>query len=210
MCILTFHGRTKPYDNRLDDACQQIDRLSPPTNERTTYPRGVIGNISDSDSEDAKFNPGSNPGEGAIVEVMKICSACKFSKPLVDFNKKAASKDGLQPHCRVCSKSRYKDRYDNLPSEKQRLIKRNAEQRERTRAYIREAKSVPCTDCGNSYPYYVMDFDHLGYKEFNVGNAVYSNLPLKRVIEEITKCEVVCSNCHRIRTHERGTHSGIV
>lgn len=27
--------------------------------------RGVIGNISDSESEDAKFNPGSNPGETA-------------------------------------------------------------------------------------------------------------------------------------------------
>ncbi len=32
--------------------------------------------------------------------------------------------------------------------------------REETRVIVREAKSVPCADCGVKYPYYVMDFDH--------------------------------------------------
>lgn len=71
------------------------------------------------------------------------------------------------------------------------------------RDYIRAAKDAPCTDCGVQYPWYVMDFDHLSDKEFNIGHAVKRKLSLTRVAAEIAKCELVCSNCHRIRTHQR-------
>jgi lysyl-tRNA synthetase class I len=70
--------------------------------------------------------------------------------------------------------------------------------------YIQELKSkTPCMDCKESYPYYVMDFDHVrGRKQANVMELV-STLSKKRIDEEISKCEIVCSNCHRIRTHLR-------
>lgn len=58
-------------------------------------------------------------------------------------------------------------------------------------------------DCQESHPPYVMDFDHLDptQKEFDLSNgAGYS---LKRILAEIAKCEVVCSNCHRKRTYSR-------
>jgi hypothetical protein len=53
-----------------------------------------------------------------------------------------------------------------------------------------------------TYPPYVMDFDHLDGKEFTISSsgADYSHAKL---VAEIAKCEVVCSNCHRQRTHER-------
>lgn len=64
------------------------------------------------------------------------------------------------------------------------------------------AKSVPCADCGNVYPPHVMDFDHLRDKTLNVSHMVtYS---IKRLTDEIAKCEVVCANCHRERTFRRG------
>ena len=67
----------------------------------------------------------------------------------------------------------------------------------------REAKDVPCADCGIKYPYYVMQFDHVrGVKLFNLGNT---NSGIKKVIEEIAKCEVVCANCHMERTHVRSS-----
>lgn len=48
-----------------------------------------------------------------------------------------------------------------------------------------------------------MDFDHVrGRKQANVMELV-STLSKKRIDEEISKCEIVCSNCHRIRTHLR-------
>lgn len=70
----------------------------------------------------------------------------------------------------------------------------------RTQA-IREAKNKPCMDCGKSYPAYVMDFDHLGEKLFNIGSAVRERIVSLEAIQlEIAKCDVVCSNCHRERT----------
>jgi len=70
--------------------------------------------------------------------------------------------------------------------------------------YLRDLKTkTPCIDCGINYPYYVMDFDHVrGRKHANVMELV-STLSKKKIDEEIAKCEIVCSNCHRIRTHVR-------
>ena len=70
--------------------------------------------------------------------------------------------------------------------------------------YIRDLKEAsPCMDCKNRYPYYVMDFDHVrGTKHANVMELI-PTLSKKKIDLEIAKCEIVCSNCHRIRTHMR-------
>lgn len=72
--------------------------------------------------------------------------------------------------------------------------------------YIQDLKNrTPCMDCKESYPYYVMDFDHVrGRKHKNVMELI-PTLSKKKIDEEIAKCEIVCSNCHRIRTHGRKT-----
>jgi len=76
------------------------------------------------------------------------------------------------------------------------------------RALIDEIKSQPCTDCRQSYPPYVMDFDHLDpeQKLFTIGRGV--SVGTIRLREEMAKCEVVCSNCHRIREHDRRQYHG--
>ncbi len=72
--------------------------------------------------------------------------------------------------------------------------------RKRNREIIDAAKDNPCMDCGESYPPYVMDFDHVrGVKLFNVGRGLTK--PTAMVLAEIEKCDLVCSNCHRGRTH---------
>lgn len=61
-----------------------------------------------------------------------------------------------------------------------------------------------CMDCGyNRYPE-ALDFDHLPgeIKEGNIAQMV--NYSMERLLREIAKCEVVCSNCHRHRTRVRG------
>lgn len=67
---------------------------------------------------------------------------------------------------------------------------------------IKEA--TPCTDCGKTYPYFVMEFDHLNAatKE-NTINYLMSTGRIRKAKEEMQKCEVVCANCHRFRTHRR-------
>lgn len=60
-------------------------------------------------------------------------------------------------------------------------------------------------DCGGSFDPYVMDFDHRDGEEkcFNVSAAIPMGLNIGRVLEEVAKCDVVCSNCHRMRTKRR-------
>lgn len=77
----------------------------------------------------------------------------------------------------------------------------------RKRQAIREwlidlKENTPCTDCKKLYPFYVMDFDHLNDKSLMVSKVANSG-SWKKTKEEISKCEIVCSNCHRIRTHNR-------
>jgi hypothetical protein len=74
------------------------------------------------------------------------------------------------------------------------------------RDYLRRAKSVPCMDCGILYPFYVMDFDHRdpSDKSSNVSKLVKTGT-LQELIDEIAKCDVVCSNCHRERTYNPDT-----
>jgi hypothetical protein len=78
---------------------------------------------------------------------------------------------------------------------------RNIEHKLLLLAYIKKAKNKPCADCGKKFPYYVLDFDHVkGKKSFNISSAVNMGVSLERLLEEIKKTEIVCSNCHRERT----------
>jgi mono/diheme cytochrome c family protein len=53
----------------------------------------------------------------------------------------------------------------------------------------------------------VMDFDHIGVKTGNVSSFIYS-WSTRKVLEEVAQCEVVCANCHRVRTHLRMKQGG--
>lgn len=71
---------------------------------------------------------------------------------------------------------------------------------EKKKTLLLSAKDKPCTDCHHKFPPCVMDFDHVrGKKKFGVGH-LYSH-SYKDIRKEIAKCDVVCANCHRIRTH---------
>lgn len=78
--------------------------------------------------------------------------------------------------------------------------------RKENREYTNLIKSSsPCTDCQIKYPPYVMQFDHLDAKAKvdSVANLVGAGVSLQKIKDEIAKCELVCSNCHWIRTHNR-------
>lgn len=72
------------------------------------------------------------------------------------------------------------------------------------RAIVIEAKSEPCDDCGQTFHFAAMDFDHRP-GEIKVGTiAVLARSGNKqRLLDEMAKCDLVCSNCHRIRTWMR-------
>lgn len=87
---------------------------------------------------------------------------------------------------------------------KDKYKKKSRESWRKTRDIISRLKEKPCVDCGVQYPYYVMQFDHLPQHE--KVDAVYTLVRTKgrkAALEEIKKCELVCANCHAIRTFKR-------
>lgn len=69
---------------------------------------------------------------------------------------------------------------------------------------IKEAS--PCADCGFRFAACAMDFDHRGTDKVDlVGSIVRSPASWDMVQAEIDKCDIVCSNCHRVRTKSRGS-----
>jgi len=63
-----------------------------------------------------------------------------------------------------------------------------------------------CADCGYDKSPHALDFDHPPgvEKETEVSKLYRFKAPIEKIIAEMEKCEVVCANCHRIRTVERG------
>lgn len=89
-------------------------------------------------------------------------------------------------------------------SNKPYYLKRNRERRKMLQGLIKEAKSRPCADCGKRYPYYVMDPDHVrGKKLFDLSRMPSEKQSIAAIQEELAKCDIVCANCHRERTHQR-------
>lgn len=132
---------------------------------------------------------------------MKRCSKCKVEKEFEEFSKK---KDKLQSFCKVCTKIYFKEFYNK---NRKYHLDRNKVRRKKLFNFIDSFKQKPCMDCGKSYPVYVMDFDHRDEKEkflevSLMGRNLYSKIKIQK---EIEKCDLVCSNCHRERTHQRKT-----
>jgi len=82
------------------------------------------------------------------------------------------------------------------------LAKNNRRRRELKKRINDLKEATPCADCKKHFPFYVMDFDHLEDKKFMISFLVKSN-NLTLINKELEKCEIVCANCHRERTHNR-------
>lgn len=137
---------------------------------------------------------------------MKTCTICKTPKELEEFNKNKKKKDGYNTICRVCSNNKSREYYKQNPdNHKKNVSARNKSNRSLLQLFVLDYfKSHSCVDCGNS-DIRVLEFDHLPEfeKTADVSRLMACSYSLDRIKEEINKCEVVCANCHKIRTVER-------
>jgi hypothetical protein len=61
-----------------------------------------------------------------------------------------------------------------------------------------------CADCRNHFPHYVLEFDHRpGENKIDVVYRVLRTYGPEAAWIEVGKCDVVCANCHKIRTYQR-------
>lgn len=131
-----------------------------------------------------------------------ICTKCKLSKPSDEFNWKIKNKR-KSLHCKICSRKYIKEHYNNNKHYYlNKAKKRNKILRQSSHQYIVSfLKSHPCIDCGENN-ILVLEFDHKHRKDKfdSVSQMIKRRLSVKKIAEEIRKCEVRCSNCHRIKT----------
>lgn len=66
-------------------------------------------------------------------------------------------------------------------------------------------KNNRCSDCRQKWPSYVLEFDHRQAEEkvANVADMVSNQCSIENIKKEIAKCDLLCANCHRIRTFSR-------
>lgn len=83
-----------------------------------------------------------------------------------------------------------------LKNRERRLVENKARKR-RNREFVREYKQAhPCVRCGESEPV-CLDFHHLD-PSLKFGLLTWmANHGLEKIKDEISKCEILCANCHR-------------
>jgi 5-methylcytosine-specific restriction endonuclease McrA len=87
---------------------------------------------------------------------------------------------------------------DRVKGERAALKEQN---RTRLLGYLREH---PCVGCGETN-LVVLEFDHLRDKRWNIASMIVGGFPWSTIESEIAKCQILCANCHRIKTaRERG------
>lgn len=58
---------------------------------------------------------------------------------------------------------------------------------------------IGCCECGFNKDAVALDFHHVnGYKTIDIGRAVSNTWNISKIQKEMTKCKILCSNCHRI------------
>lgn len=165
-------------------------------------------------------DPSAGDGDHLMFAATKVCRGpCGEVLPRSAFRPRVkAEPDGyIEPVCRTCqnpdgkkagqpwkggrpaARVRYQERHGP------RLNAERGVQRGTVREEVNAIKLASgCMDCGyNAHPA-ALDFDHVrGDKSHDISRMVTQGKTLASVKREIAKCEVVCANCHRIRTAVR-------
>jgi len=134
------------------------------------------------------------------------CSTCAQDKSEEKFCYRVKATGVRNTKCKGCvnqyNKQHYRRNQKSYIAKARRWEKKFGAER---RKLVDELKAKPCMDCNRTYPPYVMDFDHLPgtIKRYNISNITKKMGSQRLFLEELAKCELVCANCHRIRTFTR-------
>ena len=111
--------------------------------------------------------------------------------------------------CSVCHRKRTNGRFtvpfvwcdiSTIAGKQRKKRRENAE-------WISQIKeSGVCHDCGRSFPSFCMDFDHRdrSTKIASIGRLLTCSRDT--IATEMSKCDLLCSNCHRVRTRNDGSY----
>lgn len=91
------------------------------------------------------------------------------------------------------------------PGQKDKTKERTNRARTKYSRHLWELKeSSGCIDCGEKYPHYMLEFDHLPeHEKLDSPMDIARNYNMQKALDEVAKCDIVCANCHKIRTWQR-------
>lgn len=115
----------------------------------------------------------------------KICPTCNIDKSIDEYYSQNDRPNG-QSSCKKC--------FNIYCSE--RWIK--------TKIKAIEYKGSKCLDCTHSYPnqpYVIFDFHHRDPSKKDADWNKLKKRSWNKITQELDKCDLLCSNCHRIRHH---------
>lgn len=147
---------------------------------------------------------GSNPA----TLTTKICSKCQKEKPMNEFRWRNRTKGYRSCWCKSCfslyEKEKWKDQTDNRRNKhRQQQLSRRSRNINHIWKYL---SGKCCVECGITN-LIVLEFDHIepNDKCGNISDLARDGYSIKNLQREMEKCQVLCANCHRIKTaKERG------
>lgn len=140
---------------------------------------------------------------------MKTCPKCHTEKDNSEFYRDRFKASGLSVYCKACISEKGKLYRKNM-TPKQRSHYNEMWRRRYNGEYVRDKSESKiskldvvkirsdhgCLRCGESDGI-ALDFHHVGEKSNGVSAAVGKNMKKDVIMSEISKCVVLCSNCHR-------------
>lgn len=112
---------------------------------------------------------------------MKECTLCHQELPLSAFCKNSSKKDGLGNCCRPCHNDYIRERWRQL---KMRAINHMGSH---------------CKDCNGLFHRAAYEFHHLDPAQKEADWDKLKRRSWDRIIIELSKCVLLCANCHRVR-----------
>ena len=136
--------------------------------------------------------------------MQRTCGRCGGLKPLTEFAWRRKEKGQRDNYCRPCRAAYHREHYE---ANRERYLAQAKRRKDAVRAsnyqqLIQFLSEHPCVDCGES-DVLVLEFDHVAEKSFPIAQALRDRF-WSDILVEIAKCDVVCANCHRRRTGQRG------
>lgn len=137
---------------------------------------------------------------------MKICTACHKEFPDDFFTFKNRKLGIRRSWCRNCTRIIGKKYYlKNKDYYKRKAAEHTKKIRKEIKRFLWDyLKDKSCKICGESNPI-VLDFHHRdpSNKIDSISNFSTQGYSIVKLKEEIKKCDILCANCHRIKTAEQ-------
>lgn len=104
--------------------------------------------------------------------------------------------------CQKQMRKRYRRRIKRYKEIRQAIRQRNID-------IIQQFKHEPCMDCHKRFDPFIMHFDHRNPDTKFRTVSQMTSYSVQKLLTEISKCDLVCANCHGLRT-KAGIKNGTI